>query len=478
MPMMNRRDQAQAYRFLTRRLSAALIRDEADSPDAPMHKLGIASFSSVMVALLACAVFGVIGLLHPAGSTAWKDGTSLILEKETGTRYIYTGRLLHPVLNFASARLVLGQSAVSIVSVSQASLRGTPRGLPIGIPGAPDELPDPTALVRSPWSICSLPSVDQAGDPQPYVRLSVGTAPRGKLLAAGQGLLVAGPDGTIYLVWNGQRLRVAGGNPALTALSYASARPVLVGDAWLSAVPQGADLAAPAIPGTGSAGVLVAGHRSFAGQVFAARGPGRPPQYYAAYRDGLAPISAVQADLLLASPGTRNLYAGGVPAPIRITATAAAAATASAAAGTGSGAGLPATPPALLTTGNGQLAACAVYAAGRDNAPTLETYPVAASSVLSAPAATQAQGAALADQVVIPPGGGAVVQPLAAPGVTSPTVYLVTDQGTKYPLSGSVVLAALGLPGVRPARVPAAVLQLLPTGPTLDQHAATLTSSP
>src|SRR5215472_469880 len=118
MPRMNQRDQAHAYRFLTRRLSSALVRDDPDGPDAPMRRLAIASFGSIMVAALIVAGVGVFGVLRPGGATAWKSGQAMIMEKETGTRYLYLGGELHPVLNYASARLLLDKSTFSIVSVS------------------------------------------------------------------------------------------------------------------------------------------------------------------------------------------------------------------------------------------------------------------------------------------------------------------------------------------------------------------------
>src|SRR5579859_3206580 len=167
MARMNQRDQAHAYRFLARRLSSALVRDDPDGPDAPMRRLAIASFGSVMIAALVVAGVGVFGVLRPGGATAWKNGQALILERETGSRYLYLGGELHPVLNYTSARLVLGQSSLSIVSVSRASLRAAPTGAPVGIAGAPDELPTPSTLVTAPWTVCSLPAQDAAGADAP-----------------------------------------------------------------------------------------------------------------------------------------------------------------------------------------------------------------------------------------------------------------------------------------------------------------------
>lgn len=495
MPTLNRRDQAHAHRFLNRRLSAALIQNEPDSADMPMRKLGVATFSSVMVALLAMAGFGIYGLLRPGGATSWKNGQSLILEQETGTRYVFTGGKLHPVLNYASARLLLGQQALTIASVSAASLSGTPRGLPIGIPGAPDELPTPATLTTGPWSVCSLPSVDAAGNIQPYVRVTAGgaaaasgagSAPPGAVSAGGRGVLVSGQDGTIYLVWNDHRLRVPGGEAALTGLGYSGARPLPVGDAWLSAVPQGPDLAAPPVTGAGASGPMAGGHSSRVGQVYVSGGS----QYYVMLADGLAPVTQTQAYLLLAADWAARLYPATGPAAITVSAAVAASIRSQASV---DARGLPARPPALVDTATGQLGVCDSYQPGGSGVPVIDTVTVA-SPAMPAAASTGAPGGgtgggtgsgqvgplgtALADQVRIPPGGGVVMLAVAVPGGTSGTLYLVTDQGVKYPLPDTSVLTALGLGGVTPARIPVAVAALLPTGPTLDQQAAAKTVSP
>lgn len=478
MPVLSRRDQAQAHRFLARRLAGALIRDDPDAPDAPMRKLATATFASVMVAVLAVAGFGVLGLLRPGGATSWKDGQSLIIEKETGTRYLYTGGRLHPVLNYASARLALGQATLSIVSVSAASLGGTPRGLPIGIPGAPDELPTPSTLVTGHWSVCSLPSADAAGRIHPYVRVTAGQAPGGPVLAGDRGLLAAASDGTSYLVWDDHRLRVPGGTAALTALGYASATPLPVGDAWLSALPQGPDLAVPQL--AAGDGVTVGGSRYRIGQVFdsggqAGTGAG---QYYVMLGDGLAPVTATEADLLLAAAA-----AGGYPGAVPVTAAEAAAIRSGS---TVDSNGLPARPPALADPAGGQLGVCESYYPGAGGVPVLWTVAVPSSAMPAAAAgagsgagqAAGALGVAVADQVRVAPGGGVVAQAVPAPGVSGGTLYLVSDQGLKYPLPDASVLGSLGLGGASPVRLPALVLDLLPTGPKLDPQAALRTATP
>ena len=52
------------------------------------------------------------------------------------------------------------------------------------------------------------------------------------------------------------------------------------------------------------------------------------------------------------------------------------------------------------------------------------------------------------------------------------SVYLITDNGVRYPIGGQPALEQLGLAGVSVARVPTGVLSLLPVGPALDVAAA------
>jgi len=68
----------------------------------------------------------------------------------------------------------------------------------------------------------------------------------------------------------------------------------------------------------------------------------------------------------------------------------------------------------------------------------------------------------------VAPGGGALVRPQAAPGVGGNSLFLVTDAGVKYPVPSATAAAALGYRASKAARLPAALLGLLPTGPALS----------
>ena len=153
--MSSRREQVRAYRFLTRRIVSAMLTGEPETNELPMRRFAHAVFGSLMVAVLVFVGVGVYGLLNPAGRRPAEN--TVILERETGAKYLYLQGLLHPVANWTSARLILAQATPPVQTMSQASLRDVPRGRPVGIPNLPDDLPGKSALLGLPWGVCSAP---------------------------------------------------------------------------------------------------------------------------------------------------------------------------------------------------------------------------------------------------------------------------------------------------------------------------------
>src|SRR5690606_24736928 len=86
---------------------------------------------------------------------------------------------------------------------------------------------------------------------------------------------------------------------------------------------------------------------------------------------------------------------------------------------------------------------------------------------------TGADPVRVADQVMIAGGRGAVLQgiPHAGADQTSETLYLLTDQGIRYPM-GAAAAEALGYGGVDPVAVPTELLAMVPTGPELNPQVA------
>jgi ESX secretion system ATPase EccB len=460
--MPSRQDQLHSYQFTVQRVVAALVMRETDPARSPFRRLAAATFAGVLVAALGVAGFAVWGLLQPGGSTQWRSGTAVIVERETGATFVFLGGQLHPVVNYTSALLIVGGSGTSAVSVARRSLAGVPRGVPLGIPGAPDSLPARADLSASPWSVCSRQVSDSGAAPQPRSLLLVGAAPgAGSAAPGGTGLLVATPDGTVYLVWNNRRLLIREPDVVLNTLVWSAQRPVAVAPALVNALPAGADIARIAVPGRGRDFPALPGAR--VGEVFTVE----DRQYALALTDALAPITPLQAALLLGDPQTVTVLrqtratrlSAGQYAAMRKTEL------------PGAGGPRPDTVPPLATV-DPAAPVCAVVT-GPDGVGEVRVGGTLPHLDTVAPTRNQAgDGAVLADDVYVPAGGGAIVEALPAPHAAAGTVALVTDLRMRYPVTGADVLATLGYPNVAPVRLPAEIVTLLPAGPALDQQAA------
>ena len=295
--MRTRRDQVQAYRFVTRRIVSALLSGDPETNDLPMRRLGMAVFGSVIVAAVVLGGVGAYGQL--TGNAAPLEANTLVIERETGATYVFVDGLLHPTLNYASARLILNEADPQVRTMSQASIEDRPRGRTVGIVGAPDALPDRKSLIGLPWSVCDVPdpadprrSTHPAGDRPPAARRHAARRPGG-----------AGPDrrqtGTCSPATS--QLRLIGGDQALAALKMAGAATVdASGSSCSTPCRPGRRCAsrpstARASPATADGG-RPSGHRSV--QVFRAAG-----QHYVLTREGLASIGEVTALLLLGDGG-------------------------------------------------------------------------------------------------------------------------------------------------------------------------------
>ncbi|HEY5880854.1 MAG TPA: type VII secretion protein EccB, partial [Nakamurella sp.] len=62
------RDEVAAERFRRRRLRAALVQGDPDSPKTPLARLGAGVYGGLAVAVLLLAVAGIYGVLRPGGS--------------------------------------------------------------------------------------------------------------------------------------------------------------------------------------------------------------------------------------------------------------------------------------------------------------------------------------------------------------------------------------------------------------------------
>ncbi len=506
--MQTRRDQLQAYRYLVRRVLAAMLGNDPEAIEHPMRRVTTSTFAGIMVGALACAGVALYAWLGNSSSTRWKNdaSSSVIVEKETGALYLYLPRsslgsggfdaqqpgptpqtpgrpapsgqagsdanmILVPVRNTTSALLIRG-SEMKKVSVSRESLAGIPRGPEIGIAQAPTSVPLADSIRSAPWAMCATSAAGNgsgtAGTPRVTVLIGTPEKSVGGNRVGDAALLVRGPDGGYHLVWHGRRLAV--GERPLASLGYSTSAAVRVSSAWLRALPAGQDLAGPVVPRRGEPGPSAGVGSTTIGQVFHTPDPDR---YYVMTADGFARLSEVQAKILL---GTGAASAGGGQAQSTFTEVAFSIVLANTSPSRDDlqVKDLPPTPPRLVSPASPDAPLCLWYAnnpsgdRARMHLTTGGSFPQGAAAAGSSASGSDPS----APRVLVPPGGGALAALLPAPGVRPSGYYLVTESGVKFPVPDTDTLARLGYADAHPLPVPPTLLNLIPTGPALSQQAA------
>jgi type VII secretion protein EccB len=426
------------------------------------------------VAVLLCAAgFAIVGLIKPTGSVDWRQSGQVILEQGSGAHFVLAGGLLHPVINEASALLLAG--ADKTVTASAAALDAAPRGDTLGIPGAPDSLPSGTNLLRPTVVTCSSASPGQSPAAAPTSTVLVTESDYAKGMLADmnglgpRGVLVQAAGSAPYLIAGGYRYQLSG-EAVVVALGYLD-QPVLpVARNWLDTLPAGRDLDLVAVPGAGGPGPAVGGTATRVGQVLSASGAlGGATDYYLVRAGGLELITQTEAVLVIGDTANAAAYPAATPA-VRQTSLAGVASAPQYPAGDDA-AGYPARVPAPADVASGTTVVCA---AGNGNSAA----SVAVGPALLLPTGARvmptgaSSGAAVAGQVFVPPGSGALVTGPPAPGSSRTVTYLITDEGVKFPVVNKAARQSLGYGAVTPVPVSAALLELLPTGPALDSAAA------
>lgn len=492
--MQSKRDQVHAHSFMMGRLSSGLLTADPDAPESPLGRTTRGVVFGVLVTVLVGAVTVVYGLLRPGGNDAWRDGKHLVVNSDTGARYLWTDTdgVLHPVRNYASARLI-GGSDLPAVDVRTASLKDVPVGASVGIPGLPDTVPGPGELDSGAWHMCvtgpggALPdtsgAVGGAGVDKPGATSVVAGAPLDSRDVGGdRGVLVRGPDGTEYLVWRGSRLALDRASDARNALGYGSKEPMPVSAAFLDALAPGPALSPPKVPGRGGKGPELGGEASRIGQLFKVSVPGGDSTYHLLRKDGTVPLTRLGAALVLGDPATQeDAYQGESP-EVRTVGAGALREHRAKNPGPAVSGELPDAPPTPRSAPRGT-ALCAQVDGGDGGArirsvlvPLARLAPVAVSEGTARPLSP---ACVPTDATVVRPGHGALVRALHASGAAhGGTTYLVAENGVKYRVSAKISLEALGYEAADIGSVPAPLLAAFPTGADLDPAAASGAAKP
>ncbi len=449
------------YRFLRRRLECALLGRDlglVGTVTGPLHAQGFALLAGAILAALGVAGYAVLGALRPQPVLG---DAPVALAKETGALYVRVDDVWHPVLNLASARLVLG-SNVSPQLVHESAFAHAKRGPLLGIPGAPLELGEPLAPADTVWTVC-----DSRGSVASTTTAIVGP-PAGPLihrLAADQTVLVASDAGApTYLLYHGQRAVVDPSDPVVArALRLDGRRPRRVSRTLLTAMPEAPPIAVPpiadadgrrssAVPGFPVGSVL---------RVVRAGGD----DYYVVLAGGVQRVGQVAADLLRLSDsrGARSIAAvapdviGDSPTtnilPVNT---------------------FPDRASAPLPDDDATL--CASWAAGRAGAEVWlsagQGLPLPAGQAPITLAQADNGGSAL-DAVYLPAGRSAYARSTGLANTQAGARYLVTEGGVRFGIHDDAAARALGLPVVA-AVAPWPVLAALPQGPELSRAGASV----
>ncbi|MFB6720120.1 type VII secretion protein EccB [Kribbella sp. NPDC056345] len=465
--MATRKDQLQSHQFLGQRMVSALVTRETDPEQPPFRRPFLAAIGSAVIAIVALAGVFVYGLVVPGGNKAWRAGDAVIIEKETGTRYVYLSGRLHPVANYASALLALGKKVESR-RVSQRSLRDAPRGPRIGIVDAPDALPPAKQLLAGAWTLCSQPMIDPTGEPTSESVLLVGSQPASAQPLGSTALLVT-VIGTRdqYMINDGYRHKLDKAVALQAGLALGGEGWARVGQAFVNGLPEGQPVTPLRIAGIGAPSTAIPNRKTKIGELFMVGSAGAR-QYYLADRDRLLLLTDLQYSIQLTYGPLKKAYAGKAPRPLELNPTSLGRVqTPPDAVPAGADGRLPATRPTFARPADNSTI-CAVYRPGA----TIPTILVNATLPPRDPAMVTPkrgpEGTLLADRVVVPPGAAALTEVMSSDRAPSGTLILVTDMGRAYPLADPDVLSLLGYEGATGVRLPAALVSRIPQGPALD----------
>jgi type VII secretion protein EccB len=338
--MASRRDELNAYTFAKKRTVAAFLQPSATGTEEGAPRPMRAVLPSIIVGVLILAGFGAFGMFKPKAPKDWaQPGTRVIVGKDSTTRYVVlsTGKgkakktLLHPVLNLASARLLLTPQQFKVIQVSDDILDSgkPPRGPILGIPYAPDRLPSEKEAAKSKrWAVCEQPGGGKGGTVQKATFVlgdrDLQRTEGKQKLSGGQVLYVQGQKGRQrYLVdAKGTKYPISAKeeDKSLTGtLVGIDRQPQSVTDDWLATLHVGSTIAFPTIPGQigdkAGAGSGLSESEDRIGMVLQAQ-TGSGPQHYVVLAGKVQPVSDFTAWLLTNSPQMVSLNMNGKPATV------------------------------------------------------------------------------------------------------------------------------------------------------------------
>ncbi|MFJ5710971.1 MULTISPECIES: type VII secretion protein EccB [unclassified Streptomyces] len=313
--MASRRDELNAYTFAKRRLVAQFVQPNSTGSEEGAPRPLRAVVPGAIVGVVILAGFGAWGMFKPVAPKDWdKPGQNVIIADKSTTRYVVlkTGdkTQLHPVLNMSSAKLLLDPDKDKIITVAESVLDSgkIPHGATLGIPYAPDRLPEKgEAGAAKRWAVCERPG--EGGRAIQKAAFVLAAREEAKTdgperLTGGQLLYVEGPDRTRYVVDAQGTAYPVEKDELLLRQLVGQGRPAQrVSEAWLNTLHKGDTISFPVVPGEPGAAAAVNGLAPEFGKVgmVLSATDGTRKQMYVVLQDRVAPVSDFTAKLLLNS---------------------------------------------------------------------------------------------------------------------------------------------------------------------------------
>ncbi len=474
------RAQVNGYRFLIRRLEHALIRGDSRMIHDPMRGQMRSLLVGLVAAVLIAGAAGVLAFFKPTPNLG---DAQILTSKSSGGLLVRIGDRVHPVLNLASARLIVGKSDPP-KQVDDKFLDQLPLGPTVGIIGAPTSIYAGDDLAMSSWTVCDTITTPDVAEPSGAPRIETTVLANDPVLDADiraafpADMILTAYAGHVFLIYQGVRAPIDISNPVLAnALHLKGSEVREVSPGLLNSIPLVDPIVPVLIPGAGEpVAYLPPGYH--VGSILKTS-DSRGQQLYAVLREGLQTISEATADIIgysgsqpIASHGPQDVS----PALVSRAPTAHSLHVDH----------YPTASPQIVKTQPDRVACLAWQRAATAAQATTRLLighrlplPRGAEPVRLATADGNGPGL---DAVYLRPGTGEFIQ---ATGIQSDSqamggLFYVSDVGLRCAIKDLVAAAALGVTGVKdgtgkadtPQLAPWPIISLLPPGPQLSQEAA------
>lgn len=474
------RAQVNGYRFLIRRLEHALIRGDARMIHDPMRGQMRALIVGAVIAVIIVGACGVLAFFKPMPNMG---DASILMSKSSGAVYVRVGDRVHPALNLASARLIVGKHD-NPKDVDDKFLNQLPRGPMVGIVGAPANIRGGDDMVTSSWTVCDTlvtPEITETtGMSSLETTVLANTPTLGDDIrpARGDEAVLTEANGTTYLLYGGVRAPIDLSDPVMVNafhLQDADVRQVSPG--LMNAFTQVAPLQPIPVADAGLPSAVLPPEHPI-GSIIRVR-DSRGEQLFVVLRDGVQTVSPAAADVIRYGqqgemsarpiPDVAPAMVAGVPTRSVLDVD-----------------HYPSVSPRIVS-GNPYQVVCLGWSRANDVAQASismlvgHRLPVPTDGQPVRLASADGSGPGL-DEVYVTPGSGEYVQATGgeAESLSRGQLFYVSDTGMRYHLADVPTAQALGVVPVKsagqasetPQLAPWPLLELLPPGPELSQGAA------